>query len=420
MGSYGSLDFGDLQVDSFKSEVPDFLISLFQESDRRWKSPLIQSDTRNAREEDAESIKYVTSRAVMLERLDLLGFTSDAARRAFEDWRTREIERSLLYAEEDEDEVVRFKPETEALEALAYDSWRHRVPEALRTRFEKWDTPPAPSEDLASRKMRGLHADWLFFPTSDPRVHLRALLDACSDAAEISLDITGLVDGGYLAFGAHVCDEARAAASKSPMLEPTIIIGEGSSDIFILRTALAVLFPHVRDYFGFFEYEELRVDGGAGYVTKFLRAFGGARISSKIVAVFDNDTAGRLEFEVAKSLPLPPNITAMRLPDIDLARSYPSVGPQGAHKVDVNGSAASIEMYLGRQNLSLRDGMLTPVRWRTYNDRARSYQGEIENKAEVVERFKRDLTQVRTPEEARARYPELTAIWGAIFDVVRA
>ena len=89
------------------------------------------------------------------------------------------------------------------------------------------------------------------------------------------------------------------------MLEPTIIIGEGSSDIFILRTALAVLFPHLRDYFGFFEYEELRVDGGAGYVTKFLRAFGGARISSKIVAVFDNDTAGRLEFEVAKSLPSP-------------------------------------------------------------------------------------------------------------------
>ena len=67
------------------------------------------------------SVKYVTSRAVMLERLDLLGFTSDAARRAFEEWRTREIERSLLYAEEDEDGVVRFNPETEALEGLGYE-----------------------------------------------------------------------------------------------------------------------------------------------------------------------------------------------------------------------------------------------------------------------------------------------------------
>ena len=187
--------------------------------------------------------------------------------------------------------------------------------------------------DLVDRMMRGHHASWLFFPTSDPRVHIRALLDACSDAAEISLDITDLVDGGYLEFGAPVCDEARAVASKSPMLEPTIIIGEGSSDIFILRSALAVLFPHLRDYFGFFDYEELRVDGGAGYVTKFLRAFGGARISSKIVAVFDNDTAGRWEFEVAKSLPLPPNIKVMRLPDIDLARNYPSVALKGCTRL---------------------------------------------------------------------------------------
>jgi hypothetical protein len=30
-----------------------------------------------------------------------------------------------------------------------------------------------------------------------------------------------------------------------------------------------------------------------------------------------------------KSLPLPPNIKVVRLPDTDLARNYPSVGPQG-------------------------------------------------------------------------------------------
>src|SRR5262249_41090263 len=160
-----------------------------------------------------------------------------------------------------------------------------------------------------------------------------------------------------------ICDEARAAASKPTMLESTIIIGEGSSDIFILRSALAALFPHLRDYFGFFDYEELRVDGGGGYVTKVLRAFGGARVFSKIVPVFDNDTAGRSEFVVAKSLPLPPNIKVVRLPDIDLARNYPTVGPQGAHEVDVNGTAAGVEMYLGRQNLAIADGTLTPVRW---------------------------------------------------------
>ena len=205
MGSYCLLDFDDVQVDSFKSEVPDFLISLFQEFDRRCEPSPNRTDPHNDPDDDAESVKYVTSRAVVLERLDFLGITEDAARREFEDWRTREIERYLLCAEEDEDGIVRFKPETEALEDLTYYSWRQRVPEALRTRFDKWDTPPGPSEDLAYRKMRGVHADWLFFPTSDPRVHIRALLDACSDTAEVSLNITDLVDGGYLEFGAHVC-----------------------------------------------------------------------------------------------------------------------------------------------------------------------------------------------------------------------
>jgi HEPN/Toprim N-terminal domain 1 len=421
MGSYCSLDFDDLHIHSFKSEVPDFAISLFQESDRRWESGLIKTDPNSELDDDTECVKYVTSRAVMLERLDLLGITADAARRAFEGWRTREIAGTLDWAEEvekGEKGVDWAKPEREALEALSYGLWRQLVPEALKTRFESWDTPRLPNEDAIHHKMRDLDEGWLFFGTNDPRLNVRALLDACSDIRQVSLDITDLIQGGYLKFGARICDEARAAAIKRPMLEPTIIIGEGSSDILILRSALAVLFPSLRDYFGFFDYEELRVDGGANYVTKFLRAFGGARISSKIVAVFDNDTAGRWEFEVVKSLPLPANIKVVRLPDIDLARNYPSVGPQGAHQVDVNGSATSIELYLGRQNLTRPDGTLTPVRWRTYHDRAHSYQGEIENKGEVVERFKRNLTQIRSSEEAQALLPEMTMVWRTIFEVL--
>jgi hypothetical protein len=148
MGSYCSLDFDDLQVDSFKSEVPDFLISLFQESDRRCEPPVIQTDPHNDLDDDAGSVKYVTSRAVILERLDFLGITEDVARRAFEDWRTQEIE-SLAYNEEDEDRVVRYKLEREALEGLAYNSWRQRVPDALRTRFARSNTSPVLPGDLS-------------------------------------------------------------------------------------------------------------------------------------------------------------------------------------------------------------------------------------------------------------------------------
>ena len=81
MGSYCSLDFDDLQVDSFKSEVPDFLISLFQESDRRCEPPVIQTDPHNDLDDDAGSVKYVTSRAVILERLDFLGISEEFLQR---------------------------------------------------------------------------------------------------------------------------------------------------------------------------------------------------------------------------------------------------------------------------------------------------------------------------------------------------
>jgi hypothetical protein len=277
-----------------------------------------------------------------------------------------------------------------------------------------------PNIDFIDDKMRDRDEGWLFFSANDHRLNIRALLDACSDITQVSLDITDLIRGGYLGIADHICDEARAAGGiKRSTLEPTIIIAEGSSDISILRLALTALFPGVRDYFGFFEYEELRVDGGASYVTKFLRAFGGARISSRVVAVFDNDTAGREQFEIASSLPLPPNIKVMLLPDIDFARNYPSVGPQGIHEVDVNGMAASIELYLGKQNLTQPNGELSPVRWRSYNDRVRSYQGEIENKALVVERFRQNLAQMRGPEEAQACLPELAAVWRAIFEILR-
>ena len=87
-----------------------------------------------------------------------------------------------------------------------------------------------------------------------------------------------------------------------------------------------MLFPHLTDYFGFFEHDELRVDGGVGYLIKFSQAFAAARISSRMVALFDNDTAGREAFNRASELPLPSNIKVLRLPDIALAESYPSVG----------------------------------------------------------------------------------------------
>jgi hypothetical protein len=83
----------------------------------------------------------------------------------------------------------------------------------------------------------------------------------------------------------------------------------------------------------------------------------------------------------------------------------------------VNGSAAGIELYLGREALML-DGALRPVRWTGFVQAAQKYQGEVEGKADVLAAFLQKIDAVKTPEEARAVFPELEQVWQSIFDLV--
>jgi hypothetical protein len=84
-----------------------------------------------------------------------------------------------------------------------------------------------------------------------------------------------------------------------------------------------------------------------------------------------------------------------------------------------NGKAASIELFLGRHNLFTEDGVLTPVIWNHYLYAARRYQGAINDKRRVPERFLTETSGENTFDYYRARFPELVVLWEHIFGVVR-
>ncbi|MFQ5492169.1 MAG: hypothetical protein ACE5GE_15745, partial [Phycisphaerae bacterium] len=142
-----------------------------------------------------------------------------------------------------------------------------------------------------------------------------------------------------------------------------------------------------------------------------------ARAPFRMVAVFDNDTEGLRAHSQASDLGLPDNIIVVRLPDTEFAKTYPTVGPQGNHLVDVNGKAASIELYLGR-NALMTDGELRPVRWKGYNQAAKAYQGEVAGKTEVERVFLDALVTFSNPSKAQAAFPELVGVWEVIFSAV--
>jgi hypothetical protein len=86
--------------------------------------------------------------------------------------------------------------------------------------------------------------------------------------------------------------------------------------------------------------------------------------------------------------------------------------------MDVNGKAASLELYLGRAGLT-RGHELRPVRWTGFVQEAHAYQGEVEEKNKIVEDFIEGLGGHNSL-SARSAYPELVSVWRAIFGAVSA
>ena len=92
---------------------------------------------------------------------------------------------------------------------------------------------------------------------------------------------------------------------------------------------------------------------------------------------------------------LPGNIRVIRYPPLDLASSYPTLGPptidspQGPLSLeDVNGSAGSIELYLGKDVLTREDGTLRPVQWKSPKSGMARNQGEVIEKKLIHASFR--------------------------------
>jgi hypothetical protein len=153
---------------------------------------------------------------------------------------------------------------------------------------------------------------------------------------------------------------------------------------------MKVLYPHLADYFTFMDFEAAKVEGGASHLAKIVKSFAGAGIANKVIAIFDNDSVGRDAARSLSQIRLPGNLSVLTLPDLKCLRKYPTIGPSGRKDVNVNGLAASIELYLG-DDVLCENGKMTPVKWSAYISSMEQYQGEVLDKDKIHKRFKQKL-----------------------------
>jgi hypothetical protein len=141
------------------------------------------------------------------------------------------------------------------------------------------------------------------------------------------------------------------------------------------------------------DFENTKSDGGASFLVSQIKSFIGAGVANRVIALFDNDTAGTSEIlKLKEATKLPSNIKIMQYPKLSVASSYPTIGPTGISNLDVNGLACSLELYLGDDALKKPQGYV-PVQWTGYNSKLKQYQGEIIGKERIKKNFYKKLSR---------------------------
>jgi hypothetical protein len=237
-------------------------------------------------------------------------------------------------------------------------------------------------------------------PVSDLRYLMRALLVCTNTDEQVFLDLTE-IEGRHFDEGEKPVDDALAETIRlSRVCEKILILTEGRTDTRILSKSLSVLYPHLADMYSIFDHEAFHFGGGTGNLASLVKGLAGVGIGNRVIAVFDNDTAGELQADEVRKLKLPENFCILTLPHLKFAKRYPTLGPNGALRTDINGCACSIELYLGTAALTGGDGSLMPVQWRGYESKLKRYQGELLDKKSVEQRLLNALNASESLDEA--------------------
>jgi hypothetical protein len=397
MGTYTDLTIANYPLLTSKSEVVPEALTVFRETDRRVftrrvseRNVLVWGEPNDPTDEKTETaIEYSCETGKVIDRLNVMGFTLQRVQTEFETGLRFELEKFQSWADDGESEW--FQDEWDFLKTLTFDQYAKSFSEVISQRLRPVPFDDCNQEDLNPiiKYILGENDDYLFgFLASDVRLLMRLACDVVPEHSKVVQDLTQLVAAGYYGEEEPVAENAiNALRAGHPENSPRIILTEGSTDRSILREALAILYPHLSPYYSFLDFDTSRSQGGAGHLVSLVKAFAAAGITNRVIALFDNDTSAREATSALKRISLPPNIIFLHYPELEILRSYPTLGPSGPTQLDINGLAASIELYLGEDILRGDGNSLTPIQWKGFSETLRQYQGEVLRKTALQNAF---------------------------------
>ncbi|MCS3479356.1 hypothetical protein M2212_006202 [Bradyrhizobium elkanii] len=419
MGTEITLDVGGVSITYSKNHRGIDHGSLFQEQDRKpVKSEQLDYEYYESEGDDPTSAEMALARPLkdVVPRLELLGFNLDRVRREYEgvaeSWREERQSLSDDDAKPVPDlmsfgEFLRFATEhpLDSLDDTFVTGADGESEEKIRGRFADAALDRIPNyrsydvQAYSERSFFGGLVDILH-----PYSVMRLLAEAkANENAPVVWQYGPLVNAGWATEREFVAEARRT--------ETFLIATEGSSDVHILKHALALLRPGIADFFRFIDVSESHPFSGTGNLFKFAEGLAKIDVQNQVVFVFDNDAEGLDAHQRLSALTLPVNMRGIMLPELEIFRAFPAQGPEGIRNSDINRRAAAIECYL---DLNIGDYPSAKVLWTNYKKGLGIYQGALEYKESYVKEF---LKQTR---ESIANGSYDTSKIGAVLDLLVA
>jgi hypothetical protein len=402
MGSYCELYISDYPISTTKNEIDPFILSLFQPEDLKHFDRQIGERNQllygrvDSEDKIEHAIEFSNSARNIKDRLEIMGFTLMKAKSEFETSKDESIQRLTGYLIEktwtsNPEIESKLKLERELLEKSSYGDFITACKEIIDNGYRykvKVEDLPKETDPLIFYLLENANGLDHFPYNYDQRVLLRSLLEIASDDEKVTYDITELIDQeNYEDDIENIYEDTIQNYTYTYDLGAKfLILTEGSSDIQILQGAMNVLYPHLTGYYSFMDFGISNASGSASSLVAYVKAFVGAGIKNRVIALFDNDTAAESALRGLFKTIIPNNIKILQYPNIKIAENYPTLGPSGISEMNINGLACSIELYLGKDILC-KEAKLIPVQWKGYDQTLGKYQGEIIDKSEVQKQF---------------------------------
>src|SRR5690554_207878 len=370
MGTYCSITFDEYSVFDNKNwyfqeivnlifQPEDFVVEQRKNSSR---NKMVWGDSYDGDEEQYEFKGYIQSVKVCKQRLEIYGYSLEKARKDFN--QAKKIAT--------DEEFYSFP-----LSQVSFDDYQKEIKLIVTQKEKHYD-------QLYTNLRDSLIAGDLGLYGQSTEYHLYSILNILPDDAIVEYDLSGVILSGWV-------DEKTA---RTIDYEKIIVLTEGKTDVEFISKSIKRLYPHLKNYYHFIDFQEYRIESNASALVKLVTAFAAANVKHPIIALFDNDTTGIMEMNKLNTKYLTENIRVLKFPDISLAKKYPTVGPTGKKIMNINGLACGIEMYLGTDILKKEDELI-PVRWKNFNEKEQKYQGEILEKTFVQKEFRKKLKSSR-------------------------